>query len=244
MSTTPFTPVLLQAISDWQRGGDSKQIKKRGEKLKALCAGLPDEYRSAPSACFRQLALQKASVWDLIAEDFLPERVSSWTLDPDVAKAFKGGVPPDGWQGVVLSIKAPPNGVIVNLWKLYQTQEFLDALDHYKHSISGFSEGAGRYHGTQCEIVLEVDAVTQDDIYSLGGYSSGFDDLVSQAAEIIYGTAPTPAALVDLEWKSEHLRTTAGPRWLGYDATRRVLQRTKSAAAVLRGVKRQEVEGH
>ncbi len=243
MSTTPFTPVLLQAISDWQRGGDSKQIKRRGEKLKALCADLPDEYRSAPSACFRQLALQKASVWDLIADDFLTERISAWTLDSDVAKAFKRGVPPDGWQGVVLSIKAPPNGVIVNLWKLYKTREFLDALDHHKHAISGFSEGAGRYHGTQCEIVLDVDSITQDDIYSLGGYSSRFDDLMRQAAEIIYGTAPTPAELSELEWKAEHLRTTAGPRWLHYDATKLVLQRTKPAAAVLRGVKRPEVDG-
>ena len=218
-------------------------MKKRGEKLKALCAGLPDEYRSAPSACFRQLSLQKANVWDLIAEDFLPERISSWTLDSDVAKAFKGGVPPDGWQGVVLSIKAPPDGVIVNLWKLYKTREFLDALDHHKHAIIGFSKGAGRYQGTQCEIVLEVEAVTQDDIYSLGGYSSGFDDLVRQAAETIYGTAPTPAALADLEWKSEQLRSTAGPRWLGYDATKRVLERTKPAAVILREVKRQKVEG-
>jgi len=175
--------------------------------------------------------------------DFLPERISSWTLDSDVAKAFKGGVPPDGWQGVVLSIKAPPNGVIVNLWKLYETREFLDALDHHKHAISGFSEGAGRYRGTQCEIVLEVDAVSQDDIYSLGGYSSRFDDLVRQAAEIIYGRAPTPAEVAELEWKSEHLRATAGPRWLGYDGTKRVLQRTKPAAAVLRRVKRQEFDG-
>jgi hypothetical protein len=243
MSTTPFTPDLLQAISDWQRGGDSKQIKRRGEKLKELCAGLPDEYRSAPSACFRQLALQKASVWDLIAKDFLPERISSWTLDSNVAKAFKGGVPPDGWQGVVLSIKAPPNGVIVNLWKLYKTCEFLDALDHHKHAISGFSEGAGRYCGTQCEIVIEVDAVSQDDIYSLGGYSSGFDDLVRQATEIIYGMEPTPVEVAELEWKSEHLRPTAGPRWLCCDGTKRVLQRTKPAAAVLRGAKGQEFEG-
>ena len=61
---------------------------------------------------------------------------------------------------------------------------------------------AGGYRGTQCEIVLEVDAVSQDDIYSLGGYSSGFDDLVRQAAEIIYGTEPTPAEVAELEWKS------------------------------------------
>ena len=152
-------------------------------------------------------------------------------------------MPPDGWQGVVLSIKAPPNGVIVSLWKLYKTREFLDALDHHKHAISGFSEGAGRYCGTQCEIVLEVDAVSQDDIYSLGGYSSGFDDLVRQDAEIIYGREPTPVEEAELEWKSEHLRTTAGPRWLGYDGTKRVLQRTKPAAAVLRGAKGQEFEG-
>lgn len=240
MPTTPFTPALLQAVSDWQRGGDSNQVVKRGQKLKELCANLPDEYRFAPSACFRQLSLQKASVWDLIAEDFLPEKVSAWTLDPDIAKAFKGGVPPRDWQGVVLSIKAPPNGVIVNLWKLYQSQEFLDALDRHKQSITGFSEGAGRYRGTQCEIVLQVDAVSQDDIYSLGGYSSSFDDLVREAAETIYGRPPTSAEAAELEWKSEQLRDTSGPRWLGYDATKRVLQRSKPAAAALLRAKSQQ----
>ena len=235
-----FSLELLQAISDWQRGGDSKQVKRRGDKLKTLCVSLPAEYRTAPSACFRQLALEKASVWDLIGEDFLPERISSWTLDSQVAMKFKGGVPPEGWQGLILSIKAPPTHVIVSLWKLYQTQVFIDALDRHKHEIEGFSEGAGRYGGTQYEIVLEVDAVTQDDIYSLGGYSSRFDVLVARAAQIIYKSEPTAAELADLEWKSQQLSGTAGPRWLNYAATKRVLVRTKPATALLREFAKQK----
>jgi hypothetical protein len=35
-------------------------------------------------------------VWSLIGEDSLPEKISSWTLDLEMAKAFKGGVPPEG----------------------------------------------------------------------------------------------------------------------------------------------------
>lgn len=238
MPTTPFTLELLQAVSDWQRGGDPKQNARRGQRLKTLCADLPDEYRSSPSACFRQIALTKPSVWDLIAEDFLPEKVSSWTFDAEVAKSFKRGVPPPGdWQGVILSIKAPPNGVIVNLWQLYRNPQFLDALDRHKASIDGYAEGAGRYRDSQYEIVLEVESVTQADIYSLGGYSSRFDDLLLQAALTIYERPPTPAEAAHLEWKCEQLRDTAGPRWLARDATERVLRRTKPAAAHLRQVK-------
>ena len=33
---------VLQAVSDWQRGGDAKQNKKRGQKLKEVCAPLPE----------------------------------------------------------------------------------------------------------------------------------------------------------------------------------------------------------
>ena len=53
--------------------------------------------------CFRQIALDKGSVWDLLAENKLDEKISSWTTDLQIAKTFKGGVPPQGqgWQGLI-----------------------------------------------------------------------------------------------------------------------------------------------
>lgn len=109
---------LLQAVSDWQRGGDAQQNRRRGLVLKEACASLPESHRISPLARFGQVGLEKGSDWDLIGEDYLAEKVSSWTFDIEVAKAFKSGVPPNlqGYQGVIFCINPPLSSrVIVNL---------------------------------------------------------------------------------------------------------------------------------
>lgn len=232
---------LLQAVSDWQRGGDPKQNLRRGKALKAACASLPEQYRTSPLASFRQVGLEKGSVWDLIGENSLSEKVSSWTFDIEVAKAFKSGVPPDGqgYQGVIFCINPPPSSrVIVNLRELYKNPEFCTAMDENKSTIVRFSEGAGRYWDSQSEVVLEIDAVSQEDIYSLGGHSSPFEQLVALAAELTYGRQPTPKEVKELLLRAEHIREQAGPMWLTPEATKRVLARTKPKAEALAEAKR------
>lgn len=173
---------LLQAVSDWQRGGDAKQNLRRGLALKAACAPLPEQYRTSPLASFRQVGLEQGSVWDLIGEDSLAEKVSSWAFDIEIATAFKSGVPPNGqgYQGVIFCINPPPSShVIVNLRELYKSPAFCAAMERNKSAITSFSDGVGRYWDSQSEIVLEIDAVTQEDIYSLDGHSSPFEQLVA-----------------------------------------------------------------
>ena len=64
----------------------------------------------------------------------------------------------------------------------------------------------------------------QSDLYSFGGHSSAFDELVLVTARHIYGREPTPDELASLFRKVESQRDAAGPRWLGLEATRRVLE--------------------
>lgn len=45
--TDPFNLSMLQAISDWQRGGDAKQNKRRGQVLKDACATISGRYRTS-----------------------------------------------------------------------------------------------------------------------------------------------------------------------------------------------------
>src|SRR5690606_10699729 len=238
MSRFPLS--LLQAVSDWQRGGDARQNKKRGQKLKEVCASLPEKYRTCSLCCFRQVGLPKGGVWSLIGEDRLLEKISSWTLDLEVAKAFKGGVPPEGqgYQGVILCVSPPPGSVIVNLRELYQAPGFTTALAQHKGSITGYPDGAGRYGNDQSEIVLEVPSVTQQDIYSMGGHSSPFDELVDEAAKMIHGRPATPEEREALMLKVEQVRSEAGPRWLSPEATQRVVMKMKPHAKRLREIKR------
>jgi hypothetical protein len=95
-----FTRELIQAASDWQRGGSHRQKVRRGRHLKVVAAALPERFRSCGVACFRQEAHQNDRIWQLLADNHLPEAIASWTTDLKVAKALKGGVPPQGLQGV------------------------------------------------------------------------------------------------------------------------------------------------
>lgn len=90
---TSFTTEFIQAVSDWQRGGDARQKLRRGVRLKELSAEIDERFRRCGLVTYRQIALEKGSIWSLIAERKLPETVSAWTLSPGVAKMFKGGVP-------------------------------------------------------------------------------------------------------------------------------------------------------
>jgi hypothetical protein len=233
-----FPLSLLQAISDWQRSSN----KTRAQKLKAECAALPEEFQTGLLVCYRQIALPKGGVWSLIGEDCLPEKISSWTLDIEVAKAFKGGVPPvgQGFQGTILYLYPPPGSVIVNLSKLFRDAAFLAAMEKNKSCISGYQDGAGRYKNGQSEVVLEIDAVTPEDIYSLGGHSSPLEELVAQAADLVYRRPATEAERQQLFLDATRAGVSGGPSWLNMDATRRVLARTKPHAEVLREVKRQQ----
>lgn len=241
IGTDPFNLSVLRAISDWQRGGDAKQNRLRGQALKEACSSLPESYRTGVFPCFRQVALEKSSLWDLIGADHLAEKVSSWTFDIEIAKEFKNGVPPDGqgYQGVIFCIKPPPIGhVIINLRDLYKSPAFCAAMDRNKSAIDGYADGSGRYWDSQSEVVLEIDTVTQDDIYSLGGHSSPFEQLVTQAAELTYGRAVTQKEVDALLLRAEHVSHQAGPKWLTPEATKRVLVRTKPKVEALAEIKR------
>lgn len=169
-----FSVQLLQAICDWQSGGDESQVKRRGKVLKSACASLPAAFRTCDVTCYRQIALAKGGVWRLIAENHLPEKISSWTCDITVAQSFKGGAPPQGqgFQGAIFYLRPHPGSVVVNLWNLYQNSAFNAAIESNKSQITGFHNGIGRYGNTQKEIVLEIDVVSEENVLSLGGYSS------------------------------------------------------------------------
>jgi len=234
-----FTLELLQAVSDWQRGGSDQQNRKRGQQLKEASVSLPERYRTCSLCCFRQIALPKGGVWELIAEDRLSEKISSWTMDLEVAKKFKGGVPPKGqeYQGVILCTFPQPSSVVVNLQALYRDPDFTEALEREKHNISGYHAGAGRYGFTQSEVVLEVATVTQENVYSLGGHSSSFQRLLDEAELQVYGSSATLDQRQALVLKAEHVHAKTGPNWLTPDATQRVLGRMPPHVELLQKAK-------
>lgn len=168
-----FTKELVQAVSDWQRGGSADQKAKRAERLASLAKDLSPEFRKDPSECFRQIGLNESSLRNLGTHLELPETISSWTCSLDVAKAFKGGVPAKGsdYIGVVFRREQGNGSVIINLAKLFACAQFLDFVKTVQHHIEGFSKGMGRYWGTQQEVVIEVSELPLDSLLTWGGFA-------------------------------------------------------------------------
>ncbi|BBD98869.1 hypothetical protein SAMIE_1023700 [Sphingobium amiense] len=113
-------------------------------------------------------------------------------------------------------------------------------MEKNRDAIVGYHDGAGRYGGKQNEIILEIAAITQEDIYSMGGHSSSFEQLVNEAATEIYGPNATFQQREALLLKVSHIRSEAGPNWLSTEATQRVLSRMKPHAERLGDIKQRQ----
>lgn len=168
-----FTLEVLQAISDWQRGGSHEQKVRRGVKLKDVSRTLDAKFKSCERPCYRQEAHEKDRVWQLLADGALPETIAAWTIDLETAKEFKGGVPPTDRQGIVFEITPPAGSVVINLVEVYQDAGFQQPVTNHRSQIDGFAQGIGRYGDTQNEVVLELGKLSQAHIYCYGGFASG-----------------------------------------------------------------------
>lgn len=217
-----FTLEALQAINDWQRGGNHQQKIKRGDRLKKVALALPDKFRSCTEPCYRQEAHEKGRIWKLLAENALPETIAAWTSDLKTAMDFKGGVPPQGWQGVILSITPTAGSIVLNLAEVYKDPDFQAAVAAHQSTITGFGDGIGRYGNTQHEVVLELGSLSQTAIYSYGGFASGRDVL----AEQYYRRKPSLEDLREFETLCANANIPEGGEWwLSPEGTRRVLRR-------------------
>jgi len=124
-----------------------------------------------------------------MADEEINESISAWSINIEVAKEFKGGVPAQGqgYQGVIFCRNPKTANVVVNLVEVYRDKEFAQAIADMRSQIVGFADGIGKYAGTQDEVVMEVDSMPQSDLYSFGGHSSAFEDLVKIAARQYFG---------------------------------------------------------
>ena len=215
-----FTLEVLQAVNDWQRGGSHKQKIKRGEKLKEVAQALPVNFRSFTATCYRQEAHEKDRVWQLLADNALPETIAAWTSDLSIAKDIKGGVPPPGLQGIIFKIDPPPSSVVLNLIEVYNDPAFNAAVAAHRSAIVGYGNGIGKYGATQNEVVIELGNLDQTALHSYGGYSSSRNDL----AKAYFGREPTAEDVETFdELCSRAQLPERGEWWLTPEGTQDVL---------------------
>jgi hypothetical protein len=225
-----FGQEVVQAINDWQRGGDHDQKVRRGARLKEVCSDLPPEFRSCDVPCFRQEAHEKARVWQLLADERLPETIAAWTTDINTAKQFKGGVPPEGLQGVIFGITPQSSSVVVNLNAVYRDPGFRKACEQLRRQLTGFDSGIGKYGPSQNEVVLEIANLTPEHVLHYGGFSSSREEI----AEMLFNRQPTEEDLEVLDRLCAKAGTKQGAWWLSASGSRAVLDRMKPRIEKLR----------
>lgn len=205
-----FTLELLQAINEWQRGGNAKEKNERGKKLRGAATGLPEKFRQTEVACYRRLKLDKSSIWTLGTDEQLTETISAWTESEEVAMGFKGGVPESGFQGVIFRISPEAGNVVLNLARLYNDEGFQKALSEHKGEIADFELGIGKYKNTQEEVVIENGSVQLDSMHAWGGFSSNEEELATQ----FYERKPTTGEMDAFRKLLVQRGHKAGPKWL------------------------------
>lgn len=221
-----FTKQLIQAISNWQRGGSQKQKKKRAATLQAEAAKLPEQYRTTRLCCFRQIALDGGHLMHMGTHYALDESIAAWTKSESVAREFKGGVPPkgQGYQGVIIAMAPPPGSVVIDLASLFADEGFVAAIRKFEAEIDGYSEGMGKYWDSQQEVILDVPTIPLRSLYAWGGYSSDEDTL----ARIFFDYVPTEC---EMQWFRSLMQAgqiRPGAYWLTTDeAVDRINERLK-----------------
>ncbi len=233
-----FTRDLIQAVNDWQRGGSHSQKVKRGLRLKECVADFPERFRTCELPCFRQEAHEKDRVWQLLADDHLPETIAAWTTDIAVAKDIKGGVPPEGLQGVIFRIEPTESSVVANLNAFYAEPDFVSSIEKHRSEINGFHDGIGRWGNSQREVVLEQSSLDQAAIYSYGGYTSNRETLI----ELHYQRAATAEDLAEFDRLARQANVVApGPWWLSQSGTEALMTRMQPHIERLKIKKRIEL---
>lgn len=225
MSDT-FPATLLHAVDRWQKGGDHTAKAKRGQRLKQEVLALNHaNLRWCPEVVYRRLALPQRFIWTFITTSALPETISAWSLDPDVAKGVKGGVPDEWkggkrWVGVILEHKRKPAEVLVNLDALRVDLNFQRSLS--EAGPDKYAEGIRRYGNSQREVVLDLARVSLKQIWSWGGYSSAVEELING---IFLGVKPTPEQIDWVRKMIEENDIQIGARWTSSSGARNVTLR-------------------
>jgi hypothetical protein len=169
----PYFPrKLIKAVNDWQAGSVAKGRKARKLREAIDAASLDQYLRGCDDVCYRRTALVGSSVKELLFEFYISEETSAWSTRRDFVATFRGGPPDPPVPGVIFKHQPKAGEVVLNMVRLYEHPEFMKSVEHWKAQGLDVSKGIERYHGSQSEIIMEVDQVLHDEIFAFGSNSA------------------------------------------------------------------------
>jgi hypothetical protein len=179
----PYPLTLPEALEDWLNHDPALRLA-RAERLRTELKNVEPEFKRCTVRCYRRMDFPKdpnenprgvpLSLLNLLHTGKLLESISSWTTDPNVAKAHLEGVQPDA-TCVIFAHDPSPEEVWVNLSELLTSPKFTEVL-------RGGSFPAISYWMTkEKEVILEVAHVTPEDVYAWGGFAGTLEQLRAAA---------------------------------------------------------------
>jgi hypothetical protein len=213
-----FDRALLQAISDWQKGGAHAK-SARGRRLKKLCASLDGRFREAHQPCYRRIDLDNPGLQVLGETLRLPEAISAWTLAPEVAEGHNRGVPAPETNKIGIIVRILPDPIpiaaVVNLDALFGDSDFRAAEEALRDQVKQYDRGMGWYGNKQREVIIECDEVALTSVWAWGGKSSTKAELLEGMRAGLYGRKhATPEAIRAVSKGLAAQPQRLGPQWL------------------------------
>lgn len=167
-----FSREFLRAVNDWQAGSIRKAEKAQNLQKIVERDKVEHYLRTCEVDCYRRSVLAGSSASELFFEFSISEETSAWTTKAGFALRFRGGPPDPGnpprQAGVIFRHRPQAGEVVVNLERLHSHEAFESCVTYWEGEGANFMSGIRRYGNSQAEVVMSVDRVRHDEIYSFG----------------------------------------------------------------------------
>lgn len=177
-----FSDQLLNAIGAWQKGWRENQSLREqlADDLKKAVCGLPPQFLTVITPCYRKRFLHKGELVELILMDHRDEGLVSWTTKREFAEIFKGLYRRDAVSGAIFRHDPVSTDVVLNIQALWECSEFVTAAQLYQNRNGENATALFNFSDNQGEVVLSA-PLRASEIVALTGASSPFDDLCDGA---------------------------------------------------------------
>jgi hypothetical protein len=226
-----YPAALLRALEDWLNQDSARRLE-RASCLKVELEHVEQEFKECMVECYRRIDFSKdprnpndpvenrgvsLPLLDLLHTGKLPESISSWTTDPQVARDHREGVQADSIC-VIFKHMPRPNEVWLDLSALLKTPGFQKALR--RSSFPAIQSWMTR----ESEVILEAEYVTPEDVYAWGSFAGSVDQLRHAAA--LEGKSSAEIAALESELK----RLAGQESWLSEERSIELARRMQKLA--------------
>jgi hypothetical protein len=177
-----FDRDFLSALSEWQRGWNEDQDRRReiADTLLVQCDRLPIKFKQVDTPCYRKRFIMAGEIVPIMLDDDMFEGIASWTTNLNSAKGFKEILRQDSKFACVFKHTAKKEEVIINISSLWQDSEFVSEVHNFQEIDSEKARVLLNFRDKQSEVVLRS-TLRGSELEHIVGISKSFDEICDMA---------------------------------------------------------------